>query len=401
MQKVWKVLALAFFAMGLCQLVKSDYTNEHLGSSSIDWRDDDIGPLLNYRLAVREEARDLLVNWGDYKGSHRHSEYLEGHEPMVVIRKFMGEYKVTNAPWWDATHLVYTPIYREPGYLRYAKRYLRSTAWALLGFSFLLLARRAFTKELRSYLFFRLLGHSLSWPVSVFVFPGKELIYGVQQTLCWAHYTLSCMLSLIPMCALKAQNKDSSRNRNLPQIQVNIYADGHERQTWLFANWKHWSLYQQQRWSTDGASPFSYLGFGPRFNIGRIANTVWAGPQLTHQTGKADKVLLYAATQAAGRNWSLLFANKLALPADGHSPLADRHVQNIHGPPMPNWLSFQAEELRISGSNQTWRELEVGPMVKLGKVPSLPSWLKDFYLYPFHDFARGKWSLRVGYSHTF
>jgi len=287
-----------------------------------------------------------------------------------------------------------------------------------------MLVRRGLNPLVELFLPLQFAGAVICWPVAAFFYPTSDPAKQVQKAVRCLGYALSFLISLGCANLAKAQTKNLDEagweqhselqvDASVPplpinappprvQVQVNLYVDGHEAQSWLFLNFKRWSIYQQNRRSTDGASPFSYLGIGPRFSVGKVATTVWVGPQYTYKTGKWDKTLVYSAFTFKRAKWSLLSANKLAFSNNEKSPFADRHVQNIHAPPMPSWLSFQGEELHVPAAKKPWQEMEFGPMASIGGLFRL-RWLflKDCYVYPFRDLARGEWDARVGYAHTF
>lgn len=402
-------------------------------------------------------TKEIDVNWGNYNGKMAYSHmnrlfFISSHLSPVTVRDRELErahWKVTRIKLhsanarrdradFEAVHaefrrsadndprswFTFQPV-EESWNLRplltfWVNRYVFSAAFAFLFFVCLMMRRDFLWPELRRFFIFRLSLCAFCWPVAMWFFPSKDLIYQAHRGLQWANWFMSLVLSAAVPGLAKAQNKicnETKTDKNCtlridsvppsappkPRTQttynLEVFTDSrHDRQASLRINRGQLLFLNQNRIAADGTSVFSHIGFGGRFKLGKTVTTsiTW-GPQFTYEKGSIDRSVLFTSVAYSRGATAFLSVNRLSFGHQAKTFFANRHIQRLTFKPLPSWISLNTEELHTNGR---FRELFLGSMIDVGKPLKL-GFLKGLYVFPFWDAAKGNFDMRFGYTHVF
>ena len=287
-------------------------------------------------------------------------------------------------------------------------RFLLSTAFAFFFFVSMLMYHDRLVEEIRDYLIFRIIVASVIWPIAMWYFPSHYLAHKAARTFIWLRCAVSAGMTLVPIAIGKAQKTSSGGEK--PGESKNLVVSGllfsdvtHDRQGILQFTKGPFASMIQSRVTTDSKTGLTFVGVGVAPRFGKILKLfVVAGPQQTYERHRIDRVVIFANGSLAVKKWTFVSVNRQSFGLDGaETPFGHRHIQTLRGPPMPSWLSINAEELY---TRKKWRELFLGVNINLGGLMGKKkNFWKGVSLFPHWDTAKGSFDCRISYnfSHSF
>lgn len=157
-------------------------------------------------------------------------------------------------------------------------------------------------------------------------------------------------------------------------------------------------MFNQNRQSANGASKFVLPALGVSLKpTGWLTTMAVTGPQQEFEKGRVDQHATFLNANIRTRKFSGLLINRFSRGIDGKAVNAHRHIIAIRAGPLPSWANAQIE-VRRSQSKTT--ELFLGSTIQ-PFIRSKNPWLKGLYVYPFWDFAKNNFDVRIGFTKTF
>lgn len=192
--------------------------------------------------------------------------------------------------------------------------------------------------------------------------------------------------------------------------------ESHERELiFLFTAKNGFSLIQQNRQTSDGASAVGSISAGWKFQTKKhFKQTTTIGPVFGYdpKVSYGGQLVLFSISELDTQFFRLDNIVKLSIPTNQNNPFGSRHIQVVKGPQegtprLLRGIALEVESLHINSSRGGWLELRIGPAINVEGVLGRQGLLSHITFYPYRDLFRPQpghnriWDLRLQYSQTF